>query len=79
MGEIIHLNEEEVKSQLSEMVRETVEKTLNQLLDRIDYEQRLNLLYVGMTRARSVLYMLVSDKALKTIDRRIREGSVNAI
>ena len=33
MGEIIHLNEEEVKSQLSEMVRETVEKTLNQLLD----------------------------------------------
>ena len=42
--------------------------------DRIDYEQRLNLLYVGMTRARSVLYMLVSDKALKTIDRRIREA-----
>ena len=33
MGEIIHLNEEEVKSQLSEMVRESVEKTLNQLLD----------------------------------------------
>ncbi len=33
MGEIIHLNEKEVKSQLSEMVRETVEKTLNQLLD----------------------------------------------
>ena len=33
MGEIIHLNEEEVKSQLSEMVRETVEKTLNHLLD----------------------------------------------
>ena len=29
MGEIIHLNEEEVKSQLSEMVRESVEKTLN--------------------------------------------------
>lgn len=33
MGDTIHLNEEEVKSQLSEMVRETVEKTLNQLLD----------------------------------------------
>lgn len=26
MGEIIHLNEEEVKSQLSERVRETVER-----------------------------------------------------
>ena len=33
MGEIIHLNEEEVKSQLSEMVRESVEKALNQVLD----------------------------------------------
>ncbi len=33
MAEIIHLNEEEVKSQLSEMVRESVEKTLNQLPD----------------------------------------------
>ena len=33
MGEIIHLNEAEVKSQLGEMVRETVEKTLNELLD----------------------------------------------
>ena len=33
MGETVHLNEEEVKSQLSEMVRESVEKTLNQLPD----------------------------------------------
>ena len=33
MAEIIHLNEEEVKSQLGEMVRETVEKTLNHLPD----------------------------------------------
>ena len=33
MGEIIHLNEEEVKAELGEMVRKTVEDTLNALLD----------------------------------------------
>ena len=33
MGEIIHLNEEEVKAELGEMVRKTVEDTLNAMLD----------------------------------------------
>ena len=44
-------------------------------LDRLDYDQRMNLLYIGMTRARGALYMVVSDKARKTIDARIREGA----
>lgn len=33
MGEIIHLNEPEIKLQLEEMVRKTVEETLNVMLD----------------------------------------------
>ncbi len=33
MGEIVHLNEGEIKSQLGEMVRESVEETLNAMLD----------------------------------------------
>ena len=33
MADIIHLNEEEVKSQLGEMVRQSVEDTLNAMLD----------------------------------------------
>jgi len=33
MGEIIHLNEGEVKAELGEMVRKTVEETLNAMLD----------------------------------------------
>ena len=33
MGNIIQLNEEEIKSNLSEMVRKSVEETLNALLD----------------------------------------------
>ena len=33
MGEIIHLNEEEIKAELGEMVRKTVEDTLNAMLD----------------------------------------------
>ena len=33
MGEIIHLNETEIKQQLGEMVRQTVEETLNTMLD----------------------------------------------
>ncbi len=33
MADIIHLNEEEVKSQLGEMVRQSVEVTLNAMLD----------------------------------------------
>ena len=33
MGEIIHLNEEEVKAELGEMVRKTVEETLNAMLE----------------------------------------------
>lgn len=34
MGEIVQLNQEEVKRQLSELVRGTVEETLNRLLDK---------------------------------------------
>ena len=33
MGEIIHLNEPEIKQQLGEMVRKSVEETLNAMLD----------------------------------------------
>ncbi len=33
MGSIIHLNEKEVKRELGELVRSTVEETLNTLLD----------------------------------------------
>ena len=33
MGNIIQLNEEEIKSNLSEMVRKSVKETLNALLD----------------------------------------------
>ena len=41
--------------------------------DSLDYDQRMNLLYVGMTRARSGLYLVVSDKARQTLDAKIRE------
>lgn len=47
--------------------------------DRIDYEQRINLLYVGMTRARSALYAIVSDKARQTLDHMIREANTNGV
>lgn len=33
MSEIIHLNEDKLKGQLSKLVRGTVEETLNKLLD----------------------------------------------
>ena len=33
MGEIIHLNEPEIKQQLGELVRKSVEETLNAMLD----------------------------------------------
>lgn len=36
--------------------------------DQIDYTNSKNLLYVGMTRARSALYVLLSDKAKNTMD-----------
>ena len=42
--------------------------------DSIDYNQRKHLLYVGMTRARSALYVIMSDKAKRTMDEMIREG-----
>lgn len=45
--------------------------------DNLNYDQRMNLLYVGMTRARSALYMVVSDKARQTLDTRIREVAKN--
>lgn len=45
--------------------------------DNLNYDQRMNLLYVGMTRARSALYMVVSDKARQTLDIRIREVAKN--
>ena len=46
--------------------------------DSIDYDQKKNLLYVGMTRARSALYMLVSDKARRTMNEMIQEVKKNA-
>lgn len=45
--------------------------------DSLDHDQRMNLLYVGMTRARSALYMVVSDKARQTLDVKIREAAKN--
>lgn len=33
MADIIHLNQEEIKSQLGDMVRKSVEDTLNAMLD----------------------------------------------
>ena len=41
--------------------------------DQIDYTSHKNLLYVGMTRARSALYVLLSDKARKTMDKMMQE------
>ena len=46
--------------------------------DSIDYDQKKNLLYVGMTRARSALYILVSDKARKTMNEMIQGVKNNA-
>lgn len=40
--------------------------------DSIDYDQKKNLLYVGMTRARSALYILVSDKTRRTMNEMIQ-------
>lgn len=45
--------------------------------DSIDYDQKKNLLYVGMTRARSALYILVSDKVRKTLNNMIQEAKRN--
>ena len=41
--------------------------------DQIDYTSYKNLLYVGMTRARSALYVVLSDKAKKTMDKMMEE------
>lgn len=41
--------------------------------DSLGSEMRMNLLYVGMSRARSVLYMVVSEKTRQALDARIRE------
>ena len=46
--------------------------------DSIDYDQKKNLLYVGMTRARSALYILVSDKARRTMNEMIQGVQNNA-
>ena len=48
-------------------------------VDNLEYEQKMNLLYVGMSRARSVLYMAVSEKAHHALDARIREAEKNGI
>lgn len=40
----------------------------------IDYANQLNLLYVGMTRARSALYILAAEKARIAIDQKSREN-----
>ena len=41
--------------------------------DQIDHTAQKNLLYVGMTRARSALYILLSDKARRQMDKMISE------
>ena len=46
--------------------------------DSIEYDQKKNLLYVGMTRARSALYILVSDKARRTMNEMIQGVKNNA-
>lgn len=45
--------------------------------DQIDHTSQKNLLYVGMTRARSALYVVLADKAKKTMDKMIREVQNN--
>ncbi len=45
MGDIIQLNQEEIKGQLKELVRGTVEETLNKLLDE---KQTVSLTHIGM-------------------------------
>lgn len=45
--------------------------------DSLDYDQRMNLLYVGMTRARSALYLVISERARQTLDGKIREVAKN--
>ena len=45
--------------------------------DNINYEQKMNLLYVGMTRARSALYMVMFDKARQVLEKKIMETSNN--
>ena len=45
--------------------------------DNINYEQKMNLLYVGMTRARSALYMVMYDKARQVLEKRILETANN--
>lgn len=45
--------------------------------DQIDYTSQKNLLYVGMTRARSALYVLLADKAKNTLDKMIQAVKSN--
>ena len=45
--------------------------------DQIDYTSYKNLLYVGMTRARSALYVMLSDKAKKNMDKMMEEVRSN--
>ena len=46
--------------------------------DSVERDSQKNLLYVGMTRARSALYILVSDKARKTMNEMIQGVRNNA-
>ena len=46
--------------------------------DSVEHDSQKNLLYVGMTRARSALYILVSDKARKTMNEMIQGVRNNA-
>ena len=45
--------------------------------ERLDHEERMNLLYVGMTRARSALYIVMADRARQKLDEIIREVARN--
>ena len=46
--------------------------------DSLDYVNQKNLLYVGMTRARSALYMMIGASAYQKVEQMIRESKGNA-
>ena len=45
--------------------------------DSIDYDRQKNLLYVGMTRARSALYVIMGASAYQRVEKMIRESKAN--
>ena len=45
--------------------------------DSLDYDQQKNLMYVGMTRARSALYVIMNASAYRKVEQMIQECKTN--